>query len=151
MNEIQRIADQHRRAFDGDAWHGPHVFDVLDGVDASLAARKPIAKAHSIWEIVLHIRVWEEVVLRRLRGDAYNPTPKEDWPAVTDTGRHSWIGALAALKETHEELQREIQKTPEERLEQTVPNSKRTMYQLLHGAVQHALYHAGQIAVLRKG
>jgi uncharacterized damage-inducible protein DinB len=151
MNESQRIADLHRRAFDGDAWHGPHVFDVLDGVDAGLAAKKPIPTAHSIWEIVLHMRVWEEVVLRRLRGETYNPTPEEDWPPVAETGRHSWIAALAALRRTHEELQREIEKTPEGRLELPAPNSKRPMYQLLHGAVQHALYHAGQIAVLRKG
>jgi len=151
MNEIQRIVDQHRRAFDGHAWHGPHVFEVLEGVDADLAARRPIANAHSIWEIVLHIRVWEDVVLRRLRGEVFNPTPKEDWPAVSDTSRKSWLQALAALRETHDELQREIAKTQEKRLEELAPGSPRTIYILLHGAVEHALYHAGQIAVLRKG
>jgi uncharacterized damage-inducible protein DinB len=151
MSEIQRIADQHRRAFDGHAWHGPHVFEVLEGVDADLAARKPIPKAHSIWEIVLHIRVWEEVVLRRIRGEAFDPTPKEDWPAVSDTSPRAWLQALAALRETHDELQREIAKTPEKRLEELAPRSKRTLYILMHGAVEHALYHAGQIAVLRRG
>jgi uncharacterized damage-inducible protein DinB len=150
MNEIQRIADQHRRAFDGAAWHGPHVFDLLEGIDAGRAARKPIAKAHSIWEIVLHIRAWEDAVLRRLRGEAADLTDKEDWPPVPDSSPKAWLEALAALRETHDELQREIAKTPEKRLEEFAPGSKTTIYRLLHGAVEHALYHAGQVAVLRK-
>ena len=151
MNEIQRIADQLRRAYDGPAWHGPHVFDVLEGIDAEHAARKPIAAAHSIWEITAHIRVWEDVVLRRLRGEAYDPTPDEDWPPVSDTSQKAWLAVLASLRETHDELLAEIEKTPESRLEDLAPGSKRTLYILLHGAVEHALYHAGQIAVLRKG
>ena len=53
MSEIKRINDQLKRAFEGTAWHGPSVSEVLAGVTAEQAAAHPIAGAHSIWEIVL--------------------------------------------------------------------------------------------------
>ncbi len=70
MSEASRIADQLRRAFDGDAWHGDSVLEILNGVTAAQAAARPITHAHSIWELVLHIAAWDGVVLRRLGGAA---------------------------------------------------------------------------------
>jgi uncharacterized damage-inducible protein DinB len=150
MSEAKRIADQHRCAFDGEAWHGPHVFELLEGIDAKLAARKPIAGAHSIWEIVLHMRSWEEIVLRRIQGEVVEPTAVEDWPAVSETGPTAWVRALAALRQTHDDLHRAIGGLTDAALERPAPGSSTTLYRLLHGEVQHALYHAGQIAILKK-
>ena len=64
--DVEFLADQIRRAFRGESWHGPSVLEVLAGVSAEDAAAHPIAGAHSIWEIVLHIRAWERVALRRI-------------------------------------------------------------------------------------
>ena len=50
MTEIERISNQLKRAFEGEAWHGPAVLQVLKEVTATQAAAKPIPKAHSIWE-----------------------------------------------------------------------------------------------------
>jgi hypothetical protein len=50
MSEAARIADQLRRAFDGEAWHGDSLFEILEGVTAERAAARPIADAHSIWD-----------------------------------------------------------------------------------------------------
>jgi hypothetical protein len=55
MNEIERIAGQIRRAYDGDAWHGPPLRAVLADVSAEIAEARPIRDAHSIREIVRHI------------------------------------------------------------------------------------------------
>jgi uncharacterized damage-inducible protein DinB len=151
MTEAERIADQHRRAFDGEAWHGPHVYDVLEGVSAERAAARPIPKAHTIWEIVLHVRAWEEIVLRRLRGERMDVTPAVDWPPITDTSQAAWLRALAALRDSHEQLQREIAKVPDSRLDAPPAAGGTPLYRLLHGQVQHVLYHAGQMAVLKKG
>ena len=54
--EVFRLNEQLRRALQGDAWHGPSVLELLAGLSASQAASHPIAGAHSIWELVLHIR-----------------------------------------------------------------------------------------------
>ncbi len=85
MSEVRRIKSQLRRAYEGKAWHGPSLREILDGVTAEQAARKPLAQAHSIWELVLHISAWESAVLKGLEGE-YTEEPDEgDWPAVEDT------------------------------------------------------------------
>jgi len=150
MSEGRRIADLHRRAFDGDSWHGPHLFDVLEGVDAARASRKPIQGAHSIWQMVLHVRVQEEIVLRLLEGGRVRqPTPEEDWPPP-GAGESAWTATLAALRETHDELNRTIAALDDAKLGAVPPGGRRSFYELAHGAVAHALYHAGQIAILKR-
>jgi len=76
MNETERIADQLKRAFHGEAWSGPSVREVLQGVTADIAAKRPIADAHSIWELVHHITAWVDIVRRRVAGEAVTVTPK---------------------------------------------------------------------------
>lgn len=58
MTEVKRISDQLQRAFEKDAWHGPAVMEVLNGVTAQQAAARPVPNAHSIWEITLHVSGW---------------------------------------------------------------------------------------------
>lgn len=62
------LTEQLRRAFDGHAWHGPAVLELLADVDAATAAARPLPNVHSIWELVLHIAVWDDAALRRLDG-----------------------------------------------------------------------------------
>jgi hypothetical protein len=47
-SEAARIADQLRRAFDGSAWHGPALLELLADVDAATAAARPLAHVQSI-------------------------------------------------------------------------------------------------------
>ena len=150
MREAGRIADQHARAFAGPAWHGPAVFEVLDGVTARRAAARPLAGAHSIWEIVLHIATWEQVVARRLAGRAFNPTPAQDWPAVRDTSAAAWRRALALLERRHREAASAIAALDAAALDVHVTGATYSAYVLAHGAAQHGIYHAGQIALLKK-
>src|SRR5216684_1939280 len=67
-SESARIADQLRRAFEGAAWHGPALLELLDDVDAATAAAKALPNVHSIWELVLHVAVWDAAACRRLAG-----------------------------------------------------------------------------------
>src|SRR5882672_7872565 len=97
MSQIQTVINDLKDIHDGDAWHGPSLKEILSGVTAERAAAKPLANAHSIWEITSH------------------------------------IAALA-----------------DERLRETVPGKDYTVEQMLRGLVRHHVYHAGQIALLKK-
>src|SRR2546425_11680632 len=74
MSETARLADQIRRAFDGDAWHGDSVLALLANVNSAIAAARPIQNAHTIWELVLHIAAWDDAVRRRTWGTAVTLT-----------------------------------------------------------------------------
>lgn len=154
MTETERIRDQFRRAFDGEAWHGPSVLSLLDGVSAEQAAAHPIPGAHSIWELTLHIAAWEDACRRRLEGDPAQLTDDENFPPISDTSAAAWENAKAKLIDVHRRLLDVIATTDDSRLDQPIMDSAEipfsSAYVTLHGGVQHSLYHAGQIAILKK-
>ena len=152
--EVDRIRDQFRRAFEGEAWHGPAVLALLDGVTAQQAAAHPIAGAHSIWELTLHIAAWERACLRRLNGDPAQLTDAEDWEPINDTSDAAWEATKQELIDNHRKLLDAISNVDESRLDESIYNDPNvpysSVYVTLHGGVQHDLYHAGQIAMLKK-
>ncbi len=149
-SEAKRIQDQLRRAFQGPAWHGQSLKELLAGIQPGEAAAKPIPGAHSIWEIVLHITAWNVAVWRRLQGDPAELAPEEDWPPVGDTGDLSWREALSLLEVAHKRLWDELDEFEDDRLKEDVPGNSYSVYFMLHGLIQHNLYHAGQVALLKK-
>jgi uncharacterized damage-inducible protein DinB len=151
MTEAARIADQLRRAFEGDAWHGPALLELLADVDASTAAAHPLPDAHSVWELVLHIAAWDDAVNRRIVfGKAVQLNDAENFPPVKDKSRTAWKKAVAHLRKTHAKLIKTVAALPDRRLHERVPGKKYDIYFMLHGVAQHELYHAGQIAILKK-
>ena len=154
MSETARIADQFRRAFDGEAWHGPSVMALLEGVTAEQASARPIPGAHTIWELTQHIRAWEGACLRRLNGDPAQLPDSEDWSDVNDHSEASWERTKQNLVETHNQLLQALASLDDSRLDQPIINDPQinssSVYVTLHGGVQHDLYHAGQIAILKK-
>ena len=152
MSEIKRIKSQLRRAFEGEAWHGPSVLELLEGVTATQAAAHPVAGAHSIWELALHIATWERYVLRRIvEAAALEPSDEENFPAVVDVSDEAWRATLEEIKRNHVELLETVAGLVDEKLSELVPGKPYSIYFMLHGVIQHDLYHAGQIALLKKG
>ena len=150
MKETERIREQLKRAFEGGAWHGPGVLEILENVSATQAASHPIVGAHSIWELVLHIKAWEDACRRRLSGDRAELTDEEDWPAFAETSDEAWKKTLTALREGHQKFSDAIASVDDTRLDEPILEGMNSVYATLHGAVQHDLYHAGQIAILKK-
>jgi uncharacterized damage-inducible protein DinB len=153
MSETARLADQIRRAFEGDAWHGDSIKELLAGVTAATATAKPIKNAHSIWELVLHIAAWDDAVLRRIGGAAVELTKQQDFPPVKDSSPAAWRRTLSRLEQTHNQLIKAVAAFPDSRLQDQVPGKTEDYYDFYYmfsGIVQHELYHAGQIALLKK-
>ncbi len=150
MNDVEFLADQLRRAHQGEAWHGPSLRETLAGVDAAMASARPVEQAHTIWELVRHVGAWVPVVVRRLDGESVELPAAADWPAAGEASEPAWQNTLAALDQETKKLQEKISKLPEEALRKGVPGSNYSVRFMLEGAIQHHLYHAGQIALLKK-
>jgi len=153
MTETFRLADQIRRAFEGNAWHGDSIVELLSGVNAATAAARPIKSAHSIWEILLHIAAWDDDVVRRIGGTVVEVTDEQNFPTIKDTSEAAWTQAIESTKKIHNELIKAVASFPDSRLTEQVPGKSEkhyNFYYLLSGIVQHELYHAGQIALLKK-
>jgi uncharacterized damage-inducible protein DinB len=149
-SEPALLAEQLRRAFDGNAWHGPAVLELLQDVTAEQAAARLLPDAHSIWELVLHIAAWDDAALCRLAGEKCQPIGTANFPLVPKPTNAAWRKAVAHTKRTHEKLVKTVAALPESRLRDRVPGKRYDFYFMLHGVAQHELYHAGQIALLKK-
>ncbi|UOQ78457.1 DinB family protein [Hymenobacter sp. 5516J-16] len=158
MREVARITEQLQRAFDGDAWSGPSLQATLAGLTAAQAAARPLAQAHSIGELVCHLTTWTLTVAQRLEQRTLTPLAAPDWPPFPATpDEAAWQQARQELVRAHQRLLAAVQRLPDADLD-IVPDSGRypatgssdSWYVLLHGTAQHYLYHAGQVALLRK-
>jgi uncharacterized damage-inducible protein DinB len=150
--ESLRIADQLRRAFIGDPWHGSPLVDLLAGITPEKARARPLRSVHSIWELVLHMDFWLHAALDATQGVGMPKLDggQKDWSALRDDSSAAWIAAQDQLFQNAETLARAIEQFDDAKLQDTVPGRQYDFYYLFHGIVQHSLYHGGQIAMLKK-
>lgn len=151
MSETTQIIEELKLCFEGEPWHGPSLMEILDGVDANTAAAKPAPGAHSIWELAMHIAAWERAIRTRIvERRALQLSDDENFPAITDSSESSWRHAVEGLRRTHEDLVQTVSRLSDEQLSEQVPGKPYDIRFMLHGAAQHAAYHGGQIALLKK-
>jgi uncharacterized damage-inducible protein DinB len=159
MSELPRLLDQLRQAFDGEPWSGPALLTTLARLSAEPATQRPIAGAHSIWEITQHLTAWTRVVQRRLtENQVLQLSDADDWPAQpAQPTEAAWQAVLGALRAAHEQLLATAATIPDASLNHRIGSTfdraqglGSTAYATLHGIAQHYLYHAGQIMLLRK-
>lgn len=161
MMQVQRIIDQYDRVLNGPAWHGDPIWEILGGISPQVAAARPIAKAHSIWEIVGHMAFWEGVAAKRLGGlragreeeGNFPATPDEEkrnFPATPDVTDANWQKTLDELRASNHAFREALRKFDPARLDELSAAGKRSFYGEAHGLIEHHVYHAGQIALLAK-
>lgn len=149
--ELARIDDELRRAYDGDAWHGPPLREVLKGITAATAEARHPRLVHTIWAQVNHIAAWVEVVTFRIREWREILMPEAgNFPAVSGEGDAAWSAALDNLDRQHHQLLDVVASLDAAKLQEIVPGKDYAVAVMLHGTAQHYSYHAGQIALLKK-
>jgi uncharacterized damage-inducible protein DinB len=145
MCELQKIADSYRAVTIKGAWYGPTLAELLAEISPELATMQPTPEAHSISELLQHLLLWNERVRNTSES---NPMPRwlaeQEWaePAIP------WNELVARWNESRDQLEQEIRHFPLEDLAKQVPGRDYPYETLLHGIVQHAIYHSGQIAMV---
>ena len=145
MRPTERLLDQLNRAFGGEAWHGPALRNLLDGVTEEEAKSHPIREAHSILELVVHVGTWIDVVARRVGGQIVDANSVSDWSDATKT---SWKKAIEELERAESRLSDAVARSDD--LDKPLAGEKRSVYSEIMGILQHNVYHSGQIALLKK-
>src|SRR5438270_1002682 len=152
--ECNRIADQLASTINGEAWYGNSLQQILEKVTSTQAQTHPIPHAHSIWELLCHVEAWVKFALGAVDGrpiPAWPAMPVElDWPVVSDTSEAAWKQAVDSFFSRHLKLVESIKAFNDERLDATVPGRSYNFYRLFQSTTQHAVYHAGQVALLKK-
>ena len=146
MRPIEQFIDRFNAVFDGDAPYGATLRRLLDDVTEEQARRRS-GNAHSIFEIVVHVGTWMDVLSRRLRGEPIEATTVEDW---SDTTLRSWPATVEELEHAQSRLLDAIARTSPEALDKKIAGKDSTARAALESILQHNVYHAGQIALLKR-
>lgn len=157
MTEARRLADLLEQAYVGEpgrpgvGWHGPSIRAIVSDIPWTVARRRTRG-AHSIWELTLHIAVWDEICRRRLEGERIRITTGDvgDWPAVPKASKATWNSTLRRLFRAQEALVRTITRLSARDLSRKTPGYAWTNRLMIEGTLHHDLYHAGQIALLKR-
>jgi len=145
VNQTQRIADSYRAATIKAAWYGPSLAELLAEISPDLATAPPAPGGHSISALLQHLLLWNERV--RNASDS-NPLPRwqpeKEWaePAIP------WNELVTRWNQSRDLLEEKIRNFPLEDLAQQVAGRSYPYETMLHGIVQHAIYHSGQIAMV---
>jgi uncharacterized damage-inducible protein DinB len=150
MTHNQALARRLAEMFDGHAWHGPSVLLTLRDLTPAQAAATPIAGAHSIWALALHIDTWQRVVARRLAGDDSEVGDAENWPPVPPPDPAAWNAMLAQLAESDAAIRAAVLKSEPQLLDPASDQFNEHLYRNVQGAISHQAWHAGQITMLRR-
>jgi uncharacterized damage-inducible protein DinB len=159
MNDVLFLGEQLRKGYSDDPWHGPETASLLADVSAEEAAAHPVAGAHSVWEIVLHMTAWQNEVRRRLGGKEPGLPEEGDWSEPGEISAAAWRRDRERLGESLDELLRALAGCTDADLERAggsfsdrdpALGTGATYRGMVNGLVQHNAYHSGQLALLRK-
>jgi hypothetical protein len=149
MSETERIAGMLTETFEGEPYYGPSILSILENVTADLAGQRPAWSAHRIWDLVAHLTAELDYARQVLEGTA-EPWIEAvtTWPAVTDLSETAWQEAVRNLGEANRALVQAVKQLDDVVLDRKPIRVRGPFYVMLHGTLQHNVFHAGQISLL---
>lgn len=132
------------------AWHGPDLKAALADVSAEQAFWRPAPGRHNIAEIALH----HAFCVRSVRGQLSGKPPEpfvldgEDWFALDGEKPLAWAKVQSALETEQQKLAAVVADIARGRVKPTLSEPER--FDLALGISGHAIYHAGQVQLLKR-
>jgi len=145
--EVKQLHKEFNNAYYGPAWHGDHTKRVLERLTEN-DSQKRVGESHTIMELILHIINWRHYVINCiLCKPAWEQSQLENFTAGIDNP--TLEVALKELESTQDQLTRMIQTLTDETLKDLVDTHWFTYKEIIHGLINHDLYHLGQINMIR--
>ncbi len=153
QRKVKALINGLENIYGQNPWYGDSAESILKGIDPKNVFTKVSNKAHSIAELLSHIIGWREFMLRRISGEYdYNIGQDEsfDWKNIDRSENTAWESLLKKLEENQSAILKILENKEDDFLDLPVPGKNYNMQFLIEGAVQHDIYHLGQISLLNK-
>lgn len=139
-----------KEAYGPGAWHGPDLKAATSDVNAELAYWRPAPERHNIAEIVVHHTYHVGAARAKIQGTPPEPfmLEGEDWFVVDNETTVAWAKIQSRLDAAHQSLAALIADVESGRVQS--PLSAEERRDLVLGITCHAIYHAGQIQLLKR-
>lgn len=144
---LTRVLDE---GYGPGAWHGADLKAALTDVSPELAFWRPASGRHNIAEVALH----HAYCARSVRGQLSGMAPEsfvlegEDWFELSDSSRLTWPRIQSAVEAEQGRLAAVVGDIAAGRAQSKLPDVER--FNLVLGITCHAVYHAGQIQLLKR-
>ena len=149
MSAKDILIEQHNACYDENNWFVA-IKNALAGLTAEQAKWKPDGADNTIWEEVNHLIAWNEIWLRRYRGelDFFDDYVNVD---TFTTGHGDWQATCEYLFKLMDEWRKVLTDITEDKLT-SILHEKRPSpwYSPIAQQNIHNAYHTGQIVLLRK-
>ena len=147
---VQSLLTQLTEVYEGEPWYGEPLTSKLNKIRQEAASPSDLNKTASY---VQHLINWRKFVMEKFQGHAefdFELNSKADWTEIDLQQFSDWDHLIAELRVTQEELIQLISHQNDDGLFLKVPGKNYTYAHMLHGLIQHEVYHTGQIAVYWK-
>jgi hypothetical protein len=146
--DVATLVRVAREGYGEGAWHGNDLRAALADVSPELAFWRPGPGRHNIAEIALHHAYTTRNVRAKLAGDGASIEPfvlaGEDWFVVDDKRAMSWPKILETVDAQQKGLADAIENLPTAEIASDVKP-----FDLVLGITCHAIYHAGQVQLIK--
>ena len=132
------------------AWHGADLKAALADVTPERALWRPAPGRHNIAEIALHHAYYARAVRAQISGQTAEPfvVDGEDWFVVADDGPLPWSTIQATVEAEQQKLGELVAQVEAGTTRSPLPPAER--FNLVLGITCHAVYHAGQVQLIKK-
>jgi DinB family protein len=140
---LTRILDE---GYGPGSWHGPDLKAALGDVSTEVAFWRPTPERHNIAELALHHAYYVRSVRLQLARSAATDAfvlEGEDWFTLTDESRLTWARILSVVGA-------EQQRLTDAARDLRSDLSATEALNFVLGITCHAVYHAGQIQLLKR-
>jgi len=150
MTKSQVLIDQIKSTYSDKAWHGPSLMIILEDVDYIQALTRPLNPRHTIWEIVDHMTAWINVpIMTMLTGEYPQVSFEENWPKMGDS-EEDWQTSIQKFGEAITAFITAVSELLDKKYDEVIKGKEYDYQTLLYGALNHNLYHMGQISILKR-
>jgi hypothetical protein len=132
------------------AWHGSDLRAAITDVSPELAYWRPAPGRHNIAEIALHHAYCTRSVRAQLSGTSPEPFVLEgdDWFILSDQSRVTWPEILRVVDAEQGRLARLVIDIGAGRVPSPLGGAEG--FDLVLGITCHAIYHAGQVQLIKR-
>lgn len=131
------------------AWHGPDLRAAIADVSATDALWRPSPSRHNIAEVVAHHAACVRSMIAQLTGSEEPAFPLDgsDWYEIANERTMKWPKLVELVESQHSRLAQVVGEIGNG--VRTSPLSDAERFDLLLGVTCHAVYHAGQIQLVK--
>ena len=150
MNLAEQIAKQLRDVHFGGNWTSSNLKENLADVTWQQATTK-VYSFNTIATLVYHMNYFVSAVLKVLQGGPLDAHDKYSFDHPPILSQKDWEKLLDKTWTDAETFAGLVEQLPESKLWETFSDEKYgNYYRNIHGTIEHAHYHLGQIVLIKK-